>query len=323
MIRLINILERQYGINCIDITAQEGGWSALAYKVSDGVKEYFLKVYEKSRVSTPKLTALIDTYVPITLWLNENTNMKGKLPVPLLTQDGKHKWEDDNGVYLLYEYIDGITIGSSELKENQVQSVAKIISTLHSYGDEIAVNTKDIKEDFSLPFLNQLKEILHKGFVSSPMDLTGLLGVYIKPLEQYIDRAERLATDIRRSNPKMVLCHTDIHNWNLMQSDEQIILIDWEGLKLAPAEADLMFFVDKPYYDAFINTYQRFHKDFAINMDTLLFYCIRRKLEDIFEFTEQLLYDKQDEQERNETIKLLMSELNDLVFWRSKPHTSQ
>ncbi len=317
MIRLINMLERQYGINCIDITDQEGGWSALAYKVSDGVKDYFLKVYEKSRASTPKLTALIDTYVPITLWLNENTDMKGKLPVPLLTQDSKHKWEDDNGVYLLYEYIDGITIGSSELTENQVQQVAKIISTLHSYKDEIPVNTKDVREDFSLLFLNQLKEILHKGFISSSMDLTDLLGAYIKPLERYINRVERLAINIRRSNPKMVLCHTDIHNWNLMQSDEQIVLIDWEGLKLAPAEADLMFFVDKPYYDAFINTYQGFHKDFAINMDTLLFYRIRRKLEDIFEFIEQLLYDKQEEQERNETIKFLMSELKDLVFWRS------
>ena len=40
-------------------------------------------------------------------------------------------------------------------------------------------------------------------------------------------------------------------------------------------------------------------------------------LEDIFEFIEQLLYNKQEEQERNETIKLLMRELNDLVFWRS------
>ena len=28
-----------------------------------------------------------------------------------------------------------------------------------------------------------------------------------------------------------------------------------EGLKLAPAEADLMFFVDKPYYDIFIDIF--------------------------------------------------------------------
>lgn len=317
MIKLIDILEKQYGINCINITAQIGGWSALAYKASDGVKDYFLKVYEKSRASTPKLTALIDTYVPITLWLNKNMELEGKLPIPLLTKNGGVKCEDDNRIYLLYEYIDGRTVGSSELTEKQVQQIAKIISSLHSYNDEIPVNTKPIREEFSLPFMNQLKQVLRKECASLPADLECLFGAYISSLEQSIDRVEGLATNLKRSNPKMVLCHTDIHNWNLIQSDEQIVLIDWEGLKLAPAEADLMFFINKPYYDVFINVYQKLHKDFLVNTDTLLFYRIRRKLEDIWEFTEQLLYDNQKEHERNETIKYLKSELNDLVFWRN------
>lgn len=112
----------------------------------------------------------------------------------------------------------------------------------------------------------------------------------------------------------MALCHTDIHNWNLMQRDEQLVLIDWEGLKLAPVKADLMFFVDKPYYDVFMNIYLKLHKDFLINTDALLFYHIRRKLEDIWEFIEQLLYDNQEDKERNETIKVLDGELNNLVF---------
>lgn len=314
MIRFNNILEKQYSINCINITAQAGGWSALAYKVFDGEKDYFLKVYEKSRASTPKLTALIDTYVPITMWLNENTDMKGKLSVPLLTKDGKSKCEDDNGIYLLYEYIDGTTVGSSELTEKQVQQLAKIIATLHSYNDKIPVNTKTIREDFSLPFLNQLKQVLFKECASLPMDIKGLLGAHINPLEQSIDRVEGLSEILRQSNPKMVLCHTDIHNWNLMQRDEQLVLIDWEGLKLAPVEADLMFFVDKSYYDVFMNIYLKLHKDFVINTDALLFYHIRRKLEDIWEFIEQLLYDNQEDKERNQTIKVLDGELNNLVF---------
>jgi len=46
----------------------------------------------------------------------------------------------------------------------------------------------------------------------------------------------------------------------------------------------------------------------------LLFYHIRRKLEDIWEFIEQLLYDNQEDKERNETIKVLDGELNNLVF---------
>ncbi|MDU6265267.1 MAG: hypothetical protein E6600_12280, partial [Anaerocolumna aminovalerica] len=76
------------------------------------------------------------------------------------------------------------------------------------------------------------------------------------------------------------------------------------------------FFIDKPYYDAFINIYLKMHTDFVINTDTLLFYRIRRKLEDIWEFIEQLLYDNQEDQERNETIRYLKSELKDLAFGR-------
>lgn len=47
MHKLINVLKKQYGINCINITEQMGGWSALAYKATDGVKDYFLKVIVK------------------------------------------------------------------------------------------------------------------------------------------------------------------------------------------------------------------------------------------------------------------------------------
>lgn len=66
-----------------------------------------------------------------------------------------------------------------------------------------------------------------------------------------------------------------------MQSENQLILIDWEGLRLAPIEVDLMFLVDEPYYDEFLNTYQKTHENFAINPDALQFYQVRRKLEDI------------------------------------------
>lgn len=65
-----------------------------------------------------------------------------------------------------------------------------------------------------------------------------------------------------------------------------------------------------------MNIYLKLHKDFLINKDALLFYHIRRKLEYIWEFIEQLLYDNQEDKERNETIKVLDGELNNLVFWK-------
>lgn len=42
----------------------------------------------------------------------------------------------------------------------------------------------------------------------------------------------------------MVLCHTDAHGWNLIQSNK-LVLVDWEGLRLAPPEADLNMFTKK------------------------------------------------------------------------------
>jgi thiamine kinase-like enzyme len=43
---------------------------------------------------------------------------------------------------------------------------------------------------------------------------------------------------MKAGNHAMQLCHTDAHGWNLMQN-QNLMLIDWEGLKLAPVEADL------------------------------------------------------------------------------------
>lgn len=97
-----------------------------------------------------------------------------------------------------------------------------------------------------------------------------------------------------------------------MQSGNVLILIDWEGLKVAPPEADIMFLSDKPYYNQFLETYQEKHPDFHVDHDTIEFYRARRKLEDIWEFVEQVLFDSQDEQRYSQTLAYLKTELDSL-----------
>ncbi len=80
----------------------------------------------------------------------------------------------------------------------------------------------------------------------------------------------------------MVFCHTDLHNWNLMQSKNILILIDWEGLKVAPPEADLMFLKEKPYYKCFLDIYQEKHPDFQVNSDSMEFYLFEIRTGIIF-----------------------------------------
>lgn len=307
-----SILKEHYDIDIINVLPQKGGWASLAYKVSNKNQSYFLKVYEKSRASTPKLTAHIDQYVPILVWLIKNSNLKGKIPVPLMTSDSEYKCEDEYGIYLLYEYIEGETIGDRNLTANQIYQLSKIITELHSYGDDIPIGTDAFIEDFEVPFLPMLRQILQKEREDLPSDVWKLIYSFKSQLNNLIQTVEELSQNLKNGDLRMSLCHTDLHNWNLMQSGQELMLIDWEGLKLALPEADLMFLVDKPYFNEFLSIYQKTHRNFSINPDAMAFYEGKRRLEDIWEFLEQLLYDKQEEQERMVIMNDLREELHGL-----------
>lgn len=306
------IIKTYYEKDIINVMPQQGGWAALAYRVYTQQNSYFLKVYEKSRASTPKWTALIDEYVPIMNGLGRTSGLKGKIPVTLLTKNGEYKCEDEDGIYLLYEYISGETVADKALSKLQISQLSDIITELHSFGAETYVGTDAIREDFELPFLQQLRSTLHKESGRLPNDVSQVTKPYIKRINELMDAVEKLSLFLKSSNVRMALCHTDIHNWNLMQSGNQLMLIDWEGLKLAPVEADLMFLVNQPYYAEFLSVYRQAHPNFEINPDALQFYQIRRKLEDIWEFMEQLLFDHQDADERGDTLNSLAKELKSL-----------
>ncbi|MFF0828312.1 aminoglycoside phosphotransferase family protein [Brevibacillus sp. NPDC003359] len=303
------ILRHHYDIDAVDVTPQQGGWSALAYKVISDQQSYFLKVYEKSRASTPKWTGLIDKYVPIIQWLSRQTRLQGKIPVPLLTRNAAYKHEEDVGIYQLFAYIEGKTIGSQVLNSVQIRQLAEIIAELHLYGEEIPIRTDAIKEDFRIPFAEQFREILNEDIHRLPDDVNEIVKPFADILAARMSHLEMIAEELRGSEIKMKLCHTDLHNWNLMQSDQQLILIDWEGLKLAPVEADLMFLVDQPFFEEFMATYLKTHTNYVVNQQALEFYQIRRRLEDICELLEQLLFDEQEEKDRVETIGHLKGEL--------------
>ncbi|WP_028612633.1 phosphotransferase family protein [Paenibacillus harenae] len=312
MDQFIAALKEHYDLEITSLSQQQGGWSAFAYKALTRNQAYFLKVYDKSRASTPKWTTLIDDYAPVLVWLQQHSGLKGKIPVPLLTKEGRYTCENEDGILLLYEYIDGETIAERELTKEQVSQLAEIISELHSYDDNLPMKTGALKESFDVSFLQQLSMMLNNESNPMPSDVGEMLEPHRKRLNSLIVAVEQLSAALKNSPSRFVLCHTDIHNWNLMQSGQTLLLIDWEGLKLAPVEADLMFLTDKPYYDDFLSIYRERHPNFTINPDALRFYQGRRKLEDIGEWLEQLLFDKQDAKERAATLSGLTRDLQSL-----------
>ncbi|WP_040978095.1 aminoglycoside phosphotransferase family protein [Oceanobacillus jeddahense] len=298
------ILQTEYDVHPIHIQPKQGGWASLAFEVKENGTIYFLKAYEKSRASTPKLTAMIDQYVPIVAWLEHNSCLKGKVPVPLKTREGNYKCEDEENIYLLYPFIQGQTIGEKDLTEQQVEAFAHMIATLHLFGEEIPFPTEALTENFEVSFVRELEEIMHDKTEQISAEWYSFMHKNREKIGTWINAIKELSEKLHTASLDKVLCHTDLHHWNLMQADN-LLLIDWEGLKLAPAEADIMFLTDKPYLKHFIKVYQQYHKNYHINEDALVFYQLRRRLEDIWEFAGQLLYEELDIQEKDSIIGYL------------------
>lgn len=58
------------------------------------------------------------------------------------------------------------------------------------------------------------------------------------------DRTEELGKELAQRDLPLVLCHADLHTWNvLIDRAGELWVVDWDGAALAPKERDLMFVV--------------------------------------------------------------------------------
>jgi thiamine kinase-like enzyme len=297
----IDILQKAYGIRALYIREVPSGWSAAAYKVLSDSGEFFLKAYDKFKPSVGIWINRIKEYMPVVVWLFKNTPLRDGMTAPLLTSGGAYSCEDENFLYMLFPFINGQTICESKLTAEQTSKLAEIIALLHTYGPEIPVKTDSLREDFDISFcadlcvrLRNMDEKLYKKL--APFSNS----VYMKCAD-----LQNAAASLREAKLRFALCHTDIHGWNLMQS-ENLVLIDWECLKLAPVEADLFSFTDTFFFpyalDDFLSVYRTMHKDYRVNTEAMRFYRLRRRLEDIHAFIHSLQHDRLAQGEKKTTL---------------------
>lgn len=299
----------EYGIQVQSLQEIPPGWSASAWKVNADCGSYFLKVYDKHKPSTKSWVTRIDSYMPVVVWLYENTDLRTKMTAPIFSREGTYKWEDSSFLYMVFPFIEGTTTCSDKLKPEQIREIAQIVSELHSYDTEIPVPTNSLRETFDVSFCTDLADRL--GRIHAVACLNEMLLPYTDTLIQRIDELQKTAISLQNSKIPFFLCHTDIHGWNLIQS-ENLILIDWEGLKFAPVEADLFSFTETFFYDyaweEFMAIYCKEHKNYKVNTEAMRFYRLRRRLEDIYEFVESILFDHLEQDEIDRSLDYLKKE---------------
>jgi spectinomycin phosphotransferase len=318
--QIASILEEYYDITEPHIEQRVGGWSASAFFIEEKRKKYFLKVYSKKKPSVLQWICAIDRYTPLVQWLHDNTVLKNNIPNLIFTNLKSNKCEDEEFVYLLSEYIEGTTIGGDPLSYNQINELSKILGILHASTLNIPneLKEKQLKEDFQIGFCECLSSFICKDLHIKNDTLLHIVKPYTNCLLENIDRMRVLSDSLKNNSQQFVLCHSDAHNWNIIQG-ENMTIIDWECLKLAPQEQDLILNVTEPYAMQFIYEYKKYMDYDEPNLDAFEFYFLKRRLEDIWEWIKDLRLEGlvKSEETTYELLKLSLEDCTRIEIFRS------
>lgn len=79
-----------------------------------------------------------------------------------------------------------------------------------------------------MPMSNYSKIGFLKGREDLPSDVWKLIYSFKSQLNNLIQTVEELSQNLKNGDLRMSLCHTVLHNWNLMQPGQELMLIDWK-----------------------------------------------------------------------------------------------
>jgi len=164
-------------------------------------------------------------------------------PLPTVTQCC---WTAAHGfIWMLYPFFDGQDGNAAGLSPDQWVALGETIRGVHS-----ALLPTDLaglvpREAYASRWRDAVRAF--DGEADRPHDdpasagLADLWRAERDVILLLVDRAEELGRRLRASALEQVVCHGDLHGWNvLVGADGALTVVDWDEVILAPKERDLM-----------------------------------------------------------------------------------
>ncbi len=288
---IIACLQGAYGLTIEKITFLPLGAdvNTAVYRITTSNQtDYFLKLrsseFLEASVSIPKY--LVDL------------GMKYLIP-PLVTKTGQ-LWVNLGAFkVVLYPYVEGHQGVEVKLSKDHWTQFGTAIQNLHTLDIPVSI-TKDVpRETFSSKWRETVKSFLGRidnEVFKEPVAVKMALFLKTKKGEilKLVEHAEELAITIKKQPLTYVLCHGDIHGWNLIvDQKDTLYIVDWDTLIFAPIERDLMF-IGAGIWDSGLTATEeesRFYKGYGqteINQDVLAYYRFERVIQDIGDYLEYI-----------------------------------
>ena len=308
--KIIKCLKDAYGLNVATISFLPIGadFNTAVYRVTaHNGEDYFLKLrsgeFLEASVSVPKYLADLGIKQVIS---------------PLATNTKQLRASLDVFKAILYPYVEGRNGVEAKLSENQWVQVGATIKKLQSTAIPCAI-TKDVpRETFSSKWSETVKGFLmrieNEAFEQPVAKKTAeFLKSKSAEILKIIERTKALAFTLRNQALEYVLCHADIHGWNLIvDKKDALYIVDWDTLIFAPRERDLMF-ISAGIWDSGLTPAEEeslFYHGYGqtkINQDAICYYRFQRIIQDIGEYCEHIFMPDKGGDECTQSFKYLES----------------
>lgn len=279
------------------------------YRVTvDDDAAYFLKLRRRD--------AFAESTIEVPQFLHE----QGIAPVivPVATTAGQLWTPLDEFAAILSPFIEGHDGFDQPLSDGQWVELGSTLRRIHSALVPPATGGHIPHEEYSSRWRDRVRELQHWATQTAVTDpgttpLVEFLRTRHEIISDLVERAERLGAVLRKKRPASVLCHGDLHAFNvLIIGDGRLYIVDWDTTNFAPKERDLMFVgggiggvwnVDRE-----VELFYRGYGTTRVDPSALAYYRYERIVEDIAVGCDEFLLGTTGDTARAQALTLLQSQ---------------
>lgn len=254
--KILELLQKNYDINMDSITFNRKG-GCVSYIVNCDNDKYFLKIIDNAFLDTAIQSIDIQQYL-----------IKNDFPIPKIikTKDNSPYFINENQLFVLYEYIDGVEPNLDDNAEKIGELIGKLQKLMSSYSGELTAHNKEF-------FVGRYIDILRKKHYPD------------EKLNEYIEIGNSLWDSVKRLS--YGFCHGDLHRGNLLKTEgNKIYMLDFDTACFAPQLFDIAVMCDTTDYFNFDK--REFHRTTETLNQFMKLYCKYNKLnfhiKQIYEF---------------------------------------
>lgn len=167
---------------------------------------------------------------------------------PVMTREGYLSTAFAPYTLTLYPFVEGVDGFDGALSDQNWIELGVALKAIHSVGVPEDIAQRLRRESYSPRWRDAVRALLAgPAQPESEGDAIGAkLAEFLHERHTEIlhlaDRASELGRALEPRPQEFVLCHGDIHAWNvLVARDGSLFIVDWDDPVLAPKERDLMF----------------------------------------------------------------------------------